>query len=167
MSKIVTIEANGIFVPSFGMQRLLARKAEFGDTQMALAVGLEPATVADAMLDLFGNASQSGWATPYAKLHTAIPGVAGTNAASAETTRKAITFGAAVNGTKSATGSPVAQWASWSAGTETITHISLWTASTAGSFLGSVALTASKVVNNTDTLNLTALTLSISTLASD
>lgn len=132
---------------------------------MALAVGIEAQVVADAMLDLFGNASSSGWATPYAKLHTNIPGADGTNAASAETTRKAVTFGAASGGSKAATGSPICQWTNWSAGTETITHISLWSASTAGQFLGSIALTASKVVNNTDTLNITALSLSIATLA--
>ena len=130
-----------------------------------MAIGLAASPVANAMLDLFGNASSSGYSTPFVKLHTGDPGSAGTTNASAETTRKALTFSAASAGSKSATGSPVASWASWTAGTETITHLSIWTASTAGTFLGSVALSASKTVNNTDTLNLTALTLSISTLA--
>lgn len=142
---------------------LAARKAEFGDTQMAIGLAANP--VANAMLDLFGNATSSGWSTPFAKLHTGDPGSAGTTAASAETTRKAITFGAASAGSKAATGSPVASWTAWAAGSETLTHISLWTAVTAGTFLGSVALAASKAVANTDTFNLTALTLSISTLA--
>lgn len=130
-----------------------------------MTVGLAANPVANAMLDLFGNASSSGWATPFAKLHTGDPGAAGTTAASAETTRKALSFSAASAGSKAATGSPVATWTAWSAGTETISHLSIWTASTAGTFLGSIAAAASKVVNNTDTLNLTALTLSVATLA--
>jgi hypothetical protein len=130
-----------------------------------MTVGLAANPVANAMLDLFGNASSTGFSTPFAKLHTGDPGSAGTTAASAETTRKALTFSAASAGSKAATGSPVAQWASWSAGSETLTHISIWTASTAGTFLASVALASSKAVANTDTFNLTALTLSVSTLA--
>lgn len=142
---------------------LAARKAEFGDSEMAL--GVAATAVANIWLDLFGSASQSGWSTPFVKLHTGDPGAAGTTAASAETTRKALTFSAASAGSKAATGSPVAQWTAWSAGTETISHLSIWTAATAGTFLASLALSASKVVNNTDTLNLTALTLSITNLA--
>lgn len=142
---------------------LQARRAEFGDAEMAL--GVAATAVANVWLDLFGSASQSGWSTPFAKLHTGDPGAAGTSNASAETARKALSFSAASGGSKSATGSPVAQWASWSAGTETISHLSIWTASTAGTFLASLALAASKTVNNTDTLNLTALTLQITNLA--
>ena len=130
-----------------------------------MAAGLAASPVANAMLDLFGSASQTGYSTPYVALHTGDPGSAGTSNASAEIDRKALTFAAASGGSKAATGSPVAQWASWDQGTETITHVSIWTASTSGTFLASIQLTASKQVNDTDTLNLTALSLSVSTLA--
>jgi hypothetical protein len=51
----------------------------------------------------------------------------------------------------------VPSWASW-AGTngEVVTHISFWDASTAGNFLCSIALTASKTMGTGDTLNLTS-----------
>jgi len=129
-----------------------------------MAVGLAANPVANAMLDLFGNATSSGYATPFVKLHTADPGAAGTVAASAETARKAVTFAAASGGSKSANGT-LPSWTGWTAGTETISHLSVWTASTAGTFLGSITLSSPKTVNNTDTLNITAVTLSVSTLA--
>lgn len=129
-----------------------------------MAIGLAASPVANNMLDLFGSATSAGWTTPFVKLHTADPGSAGTTAASAETTRKAVTFAAASAGSKAANGT-LPSWTAWAAGTETITHMSFWTASSAGTFLGSIALSASKTVNNTDTLNITALTLAITTLA--
>jgi hypothetical protein len=45
--------------------------------------------------------------------------------------------------------------------TETISHISVWDASSAGNFLFSAALTTPKSVNNGDTLNLTTLGFSL------
>lgn len=133
-----------------------------------MPAGLAASPVANAMLDLFGNASQTGYSTPHLKLHTGDPGAAGTANASSETTRKAISFAAASNGSKaaSAPGGVVASWASWTAGTQNIQYVSLWTALTGGTFLGSIQLASAKTVNDSDTLNITALTLSISTIAS-
>ncbi len=99
----------------------------------------------------------------YAKLHTGDPGAAGTANASAETTRKAMTFGAASAGVATQTGT--VSWAAWTAGSETISHVSYWTAATAGTFRGSFALTASKAVANTDTLNLSSCTVSATPVA--
>ena len=130
---------------------------------MALADGLAVAT-ANKMLDLFASASQTLATNVWAQLHTGIPGATGVNAASANTARREVTFAAAAAGSKAANGT-LPSWTGWASGTETITSISLWTASTAGTYLGSVDLSADKVVNNTDTLNITAVTLAISTLA--
>ena len=129
-----------------------------------MTVGLAANPVANSMLDLFGSASQSGWSNVWVQLHEADPGAAGTTSVSTETTRKAVTFAAASSGSKAANGT-LPSWPTWSAGTETITHLSLWTASTSGTFLGSITLTQGKTVNDNDTLNITAITLSISTLA--
>lgn len=128
-----------------------------------MTVGLSTVNVANKWLNVFGNTTFTGIATVYAQLHTADPGASGTTAASAETTRKAITWNAAANGSKSMSGT--LSWTSWSAGPETITHVSLWDASTSGNFLWSGALATSKAVANNDTLNITALTLGVTPLA--
>lgn len=119
-----------------------------------MAVGIAAATA---------NGWVDGLGTLYAKLHTGDPGAAGTSNASAETTRKAMAFGSASGGSATQTGT--ASWASWAAGSETITHVSYWTASTAGTFKGSFALTASKSVANSDTLNLSGCTIGVTPVA--
>lgn len=129
-----------------------------------MTVGLSTANLANKWLDMLGGTAFTAPTTTYVKLHTADPGASGATAASAETTRKALTWSAASSGSKAIT-STLPSWASWSAGSETITHISVWDASTAGNFLFSVALTASKSVTNGDTLNLTSLTFALSPLA--
>jgi hypothetical protein len=48
---------------------------------------------------------------------------------------------------------------------ETLTHISLWTASTAGTFQGSGALSASQAWVNTNTFTLTSLSIAITPIA--
>lgn len=119
-------------------------------------------TAANGFLTAYGGTGTS-YGTLYAKLHTGDPGSAGTSNASAETTRKVLTWSAASGGSRSISGTPT--WSTWTAGTETLTHISLWDALTAGVFVRSIALTSSKVVNNGDDVVLSSLTLSISPLA--
>jgi len=121
---------------------------------VGLATGNANAAVAAVILD-----------ADFFQLHTGDPGANGTANVSAETDRKAATFGSPSAGSVSATGSPLASWATWDAGSETITHVSLWSASTAGTFQYSFALTASKAVTNGDTLNLTSHSVSASPLA--
>jgi hypothetical protein len=103
-------------------------------------------------------------ATCWAKLHTADPGAAGTTAAAVgDATRKQCTMAAASAGAKAMTGT-AGPWTNVST-TETITHISLWTASTAGTFNLSGALTASQAWVNTNTLTLNTLSISITPIA--
>lgn len=103
--------------------------------------------------------------SPFAKLHTGDPGAAGTSNASAETTRKALTFAApsTVSTVRSSAASAVS-WAAWSAGSETISHFSVWDASTSGNFLFSGAFSVSRSVVNSDTLQAT-LTVTQGSLA--
>lgn len=91
--------------------------------------------------------------SPYLAVHTGDPGSAGTSNASAETTRKALTYGAPSSGSMVAS---AVSWTSWSAGSETISHVSEWDASTSGNFIESGALSANKSVTNGDTLSVTA-----------
>lgn len=115
-----------------------------------MTVGIST-THSHAVLNVLRGTAYTG-VTPYLKLHTGDPGAAGTANASAETTRKAVTFGAPSAG--SAVASAVS-WTAWSAGAETISHVSLWDNATAGNFLMSAALAASKTLANSDTLNVT------------
>ena len=129
-----------------------------------MTAGLSTANLANKLLDTLSNTSFAAGATLYVKLHTGDPGASAASNASAETTRKALTWSAASSGSKAIT-STLPSWASWSAGSETISHISVWDASTSGNFLFSVALTASKSITNGDTLNLTSLTFALTPLA--
>jgi hypothetical protein len=101
----------------------------------------------------------------WAKLHTGDPGAAGTANASSVTTRMQWTFSAASGGSKSATAT-FPSWTNW-AGTngEVVSHVSVWTASTAGTFLYSYALTASQTMNTGNTLAFTSHTASITPIA--
>jgi len=116
-------------------------------------------------------AAVNGWldgtfatATCFVKLHTADPGAAGATAAAAgDTTRKQATMAAAAAGSKAMTGS-AGPWTNVTT-TETLSHISLWSASTAGTFNGSAALTASQAWVNTNTFTLTSLSIAITPIA--
>jgi hypothetical protein len=126
-----------------------------------MTVGLATVASANAMLDGFRNTAFQVAAT-WVKLHTGDPGSAGTANASAVTTRSQATFSAAASGALALTGTNP----SWSmTTTETISHISVWSASTAGTFHWSAALSSSKNVANGDTLTLTSCGLSLSPLA--
>lgn len=104
------------------------------------------------MLDaITGRASYTANTAVWAKLHTADPGTAGTTAPATSTTRKQVTWTAAASAAISNSAA-----VSWTGGdlttSETITHVSYWTASTAGTYLGSAALNASAAVTAGETL---------------
>lgn len=112
-----------------------------------MTVGLK-GSVADSILNALGNATNYTAPTAvWAKLHTGDPGAAGTSNAATETTRKQVSFGAASSGSM-ANDADVA-WTSVAA-TETYSHVSYWDASTAGNFLWSDDLAASKAVTAGD-----------------
>ena len=128
-----------------------------------MTVGLSAVNTADKLLNTIGRTGTTFTAgSLYVKLHTGDPGATAATAASAVTTRYAVTFSASSAGSMALT----SMGGTWSmTATETISHISLWDASTAGNFLWSVALTASKSVINGDTLSLSSLTLAFTPIA--
>jgi len=129
-----------------------------------MTVGLSSANLANRVLDhLAGNAS---WAQPaglYVALHTGEPGADGTANGAGTSVRSAATFSSAVAGAIALTGT-LPSW-SMTAG-ETISHISVWDASTAGNFLWSATLSVAKSVDAGDTLTLNSCGLSLGALAS-
>jgi hypothetical protein len=123
-----------------------------------MAVGLAAAAVNGWLDGTFATANC------YVKLHTADPGAAGATAAAAgDTTRKQATMAAASGGSKAASAS-VGPWTNGGT-SETISHISIWSASTAGTFNASVALTASQAWVSTNTFTLTSLSIAITPIA--
>ncbi len=127
-----------------------------------MADGLASAS-ANNILNVYRNTAYAAIATVYAQLHTGAPGASGTaNVSVGSATRNAVTWNAASAG--SMTLSALSAWTNGGT-SETITDITLWTASSAGTFLQSCALTASQAWASTNTLTITALTLSYSPLA--
>jgi hypothetical protein len=127
-----------------------------------MTAGLAP-TQANAYLNVYRNVAASAVATPFIQLHTADPGAAGTTAISVgSTTRNAIVWAAASGGSMA-----LSTLSAWTNGgtSETISHVSLWTASTAGTFLQSFALTASQAWVSTNTLTITTFTLNFTPIA--
>jgi hypothetical protein len=116
-----------------------------------MAVGIAAATL-NSWLD--GLCRSVTWTEPagfFVKLHLGDPGAAGTANAAAHTTRQAVTFsassGGAITNSAAVTFTPMAA-------NETISHVSFWDASSAGTFLGSDDLAVSRAVLIGDTFEI-------------
>src|SRR4051794_1352933 len=118
-----------------------------------MATGLHTVNVANKWLDWLRATAITAPAGMFLKLHIGDPGAAAATAPSAVTTRNALTMAAASGGAISLT--TLAAYAMTTG--ETISHFSVWDASSAGNPLFTGALTASKVVANGDSLTFTAL----------
>ena len=128
-----------------------------------MTVGLSAVNMANAILNIYRGTTFTGIATPFVQLHTADPGASGTTAVSAgSTTRNAITWNAPSGGVM--TLNTLAAWTNGGT-SETITHVTLWSASSAGTFYQSFALTASQAWVSTNTLTLTSFTITYTPIA--
>lgn len=125
-----------------------------------MTVGKAAAT-ANSYLNVYRNTAYAAIANVYVKLHTGDPGSAGTANASAVTTRNEVTWNAPSGG--SMTLSALSDYSMTAA--ETISHVSLWTASSGGTFLESAALSSSVAVINGSTLTFDTLTLGFTPIA--
>lgn len=128
-----------------------------------MAEGLS-AYLGDKWLQMLGGTAYTAPGAVYIGLHTGNPGASGTSAVSSVTTRMAVTWGTAAAGAVAESNTPT--WSSW-AGTngEVVTDISCWDASTSGNFLFSALLAASKTMATGDTIEITALSVSMSPMA--
>jgi hypothetical protein len=127
-----------------------------------MTVGFSTTAVANKWLDWLAGVAETAPAANYIQVHVGDPGSAGTANPSAVTTRSLATNAASSGGSRALTGT----LPSWSmTATETITHISVWTAASGGTFLHSIALTTSKSVVSGDTLTLATLAVSVAPLA--
>lgn len=125
-----------------------------------MTVGKAAAT-ANSYLNVYRNTAYAAITTVHVQLHTADPGAAGTTAISAVTTRNAITWNAPSGGSMT-----LATLSAFSMTTsETISHVSLWTASSGGTFLESAALSAGVPVINGSSLTFSAFTLAFTPIA--
>lgn len=125
-----------------------------------MAIGAAAAT-ANSWINVLRGTTYTGLAGLFVKLHTGDPGAAGATNPSAVTTRNALVLAAASGGSSTLTSLAAYTMTA----TETISHVSLWDASTAGNFILSAALTVSKSVVNTDTLTFNTFTVSITPIA--
>jgi hypothetical protein len=123
-----------------------------------MAEGLSSAT-ATSWLDAIVNNTSYSNTNVWIQLHTAAPGAAGTTAIATNSTRKEASFGTASGGAITNDGTPPS-WTSVPA-TETYTHFTAWSASTAGSFLFSGAVT-NGAVNSGDDWSIAAADLDLS-----
>lgn len=116
------------------------------------------ATNANSLVDSITGAGGGG----FLQFHTGDPGAAGT-ANSGSATRVAIAWPASSSGTATQTGT--ATFASWTGGSVTLSHFSLWSASSGGTFRGSGAFAVARAVINGDSLNVSGIVVSASPVA--
>ena len=125
-----------------------------------MATGLT-ATQAAAYLNVYRNTAASAIANVFVQLHVGDPGAAGTSNVAAVTTRNAITWNAPSGGSMT-----VASLSAFTGvSSETISHVSLWTASSAGTFLQSFALSSSQAIINGSQLTFPTFTVAFTPIA--
>jgi hypothetical protein len=129
-----------------------------------MTVGISSANLATGWLNVLRNTTFTAIATVYVQLHTGDPGASGTaNVSVGSTSRNTITWNAPSSGSMTLS----AMGGTWTNGgtSETISHISFWSASSAGTFYASAALTASQAWVSTNTFTLNSCTWSLTPIA--
>ena len=118
-----------------------------------MAVGLSSSTLNGWLNALCRSVGYTDPDEFWVKLHTGDPGSAGTANAAANTTRQQATFSAASGG--AITTSAPLEWTNVP-NAETYSHVSFWSASTGGTFLGSDDLAVARTVAIGDNFSIAA-----------
>jgi hypothetical protein len=132
-----------------------------------MAVGLSTVNLANAWLNMLKATAFTAPTATWVELHTADPGSAGTTAVSVgSTTRLQVTTG---NWTNAASGvlAMTAAIGPWTNGgtSETISHLAVFSLSSAGTFWWSVPLTTPQAWASGNTFTLNTLTVAFTPLA--
>jgi hypothetical protein len=127
-----------------------------------VTAGLAPSLVSNWLNTLrSAGAAYGPVAGTFVQLHTGDPGAAGTsNVSVGSTTRNSCTFAASSSGSALALSGAPSAWTNGGT-SETLTHVSVWTASTAGTLLFTVALSASKAWAASDSFTLSTLSAAL------
>lgn len=130
-----------------------------------MTAGLAPALVSGWLNTLRttgnGGAAYSAVAGTFIQLHTGDPGSAGTaNISVGSTARNSFVFSSSSSGSSLSLGTPPSAWTNGGT-SETLTHISVWTAASAGTFEFSVTLTTPKAWASGDQFNQNTLTAAL------
>lgn len=130
-----------------------------------MTAGLAPSLVSGWLNTLRttgnGGTAYSAVAGTFIQLHTGDPGAAGTsNVSAGSTTRNSCVLSNSSSGSALSLGTPPSAWTNGGT-SETLTHISVWTASTSGTLLFTVALTASKAWASGDQFTLATLSAAL------
>lgn len=127
-----------------------------------MTLGLHTVNLADKWLNALRNVAFQNAAT-YVQLHYGDPGAAGTSTVSALATtpvRQQATLAAASGGSIALASNPTA-WTAAAGSQETISHVSVWDASTSGNVLWTAAITSPQAWNQNNTFTLTSLGISL------
>lgn len=130
-----------------------------------MTVGFSSANVATPLLNaLRANANWTAPAANYAKLYVGDPGATGASNAAAGSTTRVVLSWAAPSGNAIALQATFPVWTNGGT-SETLTHIGVWDAVSAGNFLYSVALTSSQAWASGNTFTLTSGSIAVSPIA--
>jgi hypothetical protein len=129
-----------------------------------MTVGISTTNLANKWLDMLHGTAFTAPAATWVELHTADPGANGTTSVSVgSTTRLQATLGTSAGGSTAISGS-IGPWTNGGT-SETLSHIAVFSLSSAGTFYFSAALTASQAWASTNTFTLTSLSFAFTPLA--
>jgi hypothetical protein len=132
-----------------------------------MAIGFSTANLINPWLDMLEGTAFTAPAATWVQLHTGDPGAAGTSNVSVGSTTRlqatAANWNAASGGSK-AISAAIGPWTNGGT-SETISHISVFSASTAGTFWFAVALTTPQAWASGNTFTLNTLSVAASPLA--
>lgn len=129
-----------------------------------MTVGVSSANLVTPWLNTLRGTNMTAPVATYVKLHTADPGAAGATAAAVGSATRVVATQSAPSGNAIALSGTNPVWTNGGT-SETLSHISVWDAITAGNFDYSVALTTPQAWASGNTFTLTVLGFTFTPIA--